>query len=295
MLRRVLVLSLVALLAVAVSVHAIDPPSGAGIITPNYAYVQMQMVEISKIDGVEQAFHADFFMLTSWTAPLVAPFTGSPGESLDSATLQANFWAPGLEFINARSEITRLVAEPFGFNNGPPFGLDNLALIRPGYSVPSGWAWIVEDQRYQCDFTTPLKMQDFPFDTQYMEFLIESFWDSGQVIIVYAKPNEIDGLLPPGMKLDNGIVGWQFEGSIQFRTNKPYEYNGRDYSRLVIRTKLKRQVSSFQINFQNHAHTRWRDGTEGLETGEGQTVSLLFLLLSFSLLVFELVFSLSTT
>ena len=36
-------------------------PSG----DPNPVFVQIQMVEISKIDGVEQAFRADFYFLTT--------------------------------------------------------------------------------------------------------------------------------------------------------------------------------------------------------------------------------------
>jgi hypothetical protein len=206
-------------------------------------YVQMQIIEISKIDGVEQAFHADFFMLTSWIVDLTGTtYTGK--EDLTTEDMPKTFWQPQLEFINARAEVTRLVEEPFGFNGVvPPFPIED---IRPGFVLPPNWRWVTEDQRYQCDFTTPLGMHDFPFDTQYMQLLVESYWASDQVIIRWAIPSAIDTLVPTGME----IVGWTFIRSRQFPSPDPpageqrgilYLYNNRYYDRLTIRTLLKRQ------------------------------------------------------
>ena len=137
-----LFLSLVVLASCASVSWAIDPPSEDG---PRWVYVQMQLIDISKIDGVEQAFAADFYMITTWAAPLEG--TGMNGtEDLSTETLRANFWSPDLEFINGRSKVETGVEEPYSFEPEPLFDLQK---VRPGWTLPTGWVWITEDQRYQ--------------------------------------------------------------------------------------------------------------------------------------------------
>lgn len=164
------VVAMMAFLSMVIILSMVSPVIGAGSTLPPpdpvkdqgdamKAYVQMQVIEISKIDGVEQAFHADFYMLTSWYAPVndtlidpadpaSGPFTGT--EDLSPEILDAQFWSPRLEFVNAREDVTRLVSNPFGFgpNSGlePPFPIET---IRPGFVLPPGYRWITEDQRYQ--------------------------------------------------------------------------------------------------------------------------------------------------
>lgn len=239
--RTVLSLVCCALLVLSMlstSYAAIAPPD---IGEPHWAYVQLQMVEISKIDGVEQAFRADFYMLTSWVVNNDDIFatTGSyftEDTDLTEDLLKSSTWAPRLEFINARDETTRLVGEPFAVVAEPSF---DVQLVRPGYVLPAGHIWIVEDQRYQCDFTTPLKMHEFPFDSQYMELIIESFWDVTSLVIRYALPDKLDMLLPDDVK--SSIVGWVWKRSVQVGVVKDYAYNGAQYDRLYLRTVLERQ------------------------------------------------------
>lgn len=83
-------------------------------------------------------------------------------------------------------------------------------------------------------------MEDFPFDQQYMQLLIESYWDTTQVKIVWAIPDAINNLVGKNQQ----IVGWSFIESVQIPAidiGILYEYNQRRYDRLTIRTLLKRQ------------------------------------------------------
>lgn len=168
------------------------------------------------------------------------PFTGSSEEDLTSSDVNTYFWSPQLEFINQRDAMTLLVDEPYGFVDQPGF---DLASLRPDYVLPPGFAWITEDQRYQCEFTTKLSMREFPFDSQFMQLVIESFWSEDQVIIRWAEPHLISKLVPSDVA-DN-IVGWKFVSSSQVNSVQDYAYNGRDYDRLTIRTILERQAEYY--------------------------------------------------
>jgi len=100
-----------------------------------------------------------FQMLTTWAAPPVENFTVN--SDLSGEDLGKHFWAPMLEFINAREEVTRLVPGPFGFIEDVEFAPERFddAGNRVPFVKPADWMWITEDQRFQCDFTTPLRMQ----------------------------------------------------------------------------------------------------------------------------------------
>ena len=52
----------------------------------------------------------------------------------------------------------------------------------------------------------PPRPQSFPFDKQFMQLLVESYWDSNQTAIVWAEPAKIAQLLPDTMP---DIVGCQ--------------------------------------------------------------------------------------
>jgi len=230
-------LALVALVAlVAVPTQAaIEPPPGL-----HYAWIQMQYVEIHNIDGVEQAFHADFYMKSTWAADNVGNF--SVGDVLKSETVNDKIWTPQLDFINAREEVTRLVDEPFAFVDAPDFTPTYPDPSNPGQRLPytklDSEIWVTEDQRYQCDFTTPLNMRAFPFDRQFMEFLIESYWEVDTLQIIFAEQDKINYLLPTDMP---DIVGWGWIQNGYRAMTQDYPYNGGQYHRLVIRTLLERQ------------------------------------------------------
>jgi len=240
-----LALPILILVACALLLALVATPTTAYISPPlgpvHYAFIQMQYVEIHNIDGVEQAFHADFYMKTTWAVEN-PDGNWTTDDVITKDFVLNNMWAPQLEFINARDEVTRLVDEPFAFVEEPDFTPTIPDLANPGARLPYDKLpteiWVTEDQRYQCDFTTPLDMQTFPFDRQFMEFLIESYWEEDQLQIVFGEQDKVTKLLPSNMP---DIVGWKWLENGYFAGTQVYEYNGGLYHRLTVRTLLQRQ------------------------------------------------------
>ena len=84
---------------------AIPPPPGL-----NYAFVQMQFVEISNINGVDQLFHADFFMLTSWLVNTAGTnFTVS--SDLTTDVLASNFWSAATDKNQQQPAMSNLIVD----------------------------------------------------------------------------------------------------------------------------------------------------------------------------------------
>lgn len=74
-------------------------------------------------------------------------------------------------------------------------------------------------------------MRTFPFDRQFMEFLIESYWESDLLQIVFAEQSKINDLLPPDMA---DIIGWQWIQNGYYSSVKKNTYDGGSYHRLTI-------------------------------------------------------------
>jgi len=81
-------------------------------------------------------------------------------------------------------------------------------------------------------------MRAFPFDRQFMEFLIESYWEVDTLQIIFAEQDKINYLLPTDMP---DIVGWSWIQNGYRAMTQDYPYNGGQYHRLIIRTLLERQ------------------------------------------------------
>lgn len=117
------------------------------------AYSQLQFVSITKIDGVEQAFNADFFMLSTWAAPKHDPAVTWQD---DLVALSDFYWQPQLDFINAIGGVTPLITDPLplSFAEAPLFNVSELW----NYTLPDDYIWCTLDQRYVGSFLTPVDM-----------------------------------------------------------------------------------------------------------------------------------------
>jgi len=216
-----------------VSVHAatplLEPP-----LPYNLVYLRFHLLAISEIDGVDQTFSTDFWMLTTYAAPYPSALGGNYNISASEAAEM--LWDPRLEFINSRGEILSLTSEPYTLAAEPPFDVTRFG---QSMTLPSGWVWVMKDQRFQLDFSTVMNMNAFPFDIQHLQMLIESNWPADRVRLLFATPEDADAAkLTVHM---SPTIGWTFETAYQSDYNVSYAYNQQTFPRLEVTTTWKRQ------------------------------------------------------
>jgi hypothetical protein len=101
--------------------------------------VVLYLIDVSRIDGADQSFTADLFVLLSWHDPrLIGVFEATQRVALESV------WNPRLQILNQR-EVTTTFPEQ-------------------AEVMPDGT--IISRQRYFGTFSAPLDLHDFPLDNQ---------------------------------------------------------------------------------------------------------------------------------
>ncbi len=126
------------LLVIAAPAPAQDPVD-----PPREVKIGLAIADLSEVNGAEQSFSADVFMLATWKDPALA------GGSSALRTLRLDdVWHPTLLIYNRRS-----VAET----------MPNQVMVRPDGTV-------TYLQRYTGEFSTPMNLREFPRDQQ--EFFV---------------------------------------------------------------------------------------------------------------------------
>lgn len=170
--------------------------------------------------------------------------TWTGNDDLNDPNIQAQYWFPQLDFINAIGGVTTLVDTPYSFVSEADLNTDLKA--RHGFLLPDGWTYCVCDQRYVAAFLTPVAMQKFPYDQQRALLLIESFWTTDQMKIAFAEPERItlEYLFPPTMP---AILGWDPVRADQINHDIPYNYTKTIFNRQELAIVLNR-IPDFFIN-----------------------------------------------
>ena len=118
---------------------------------PTEVTVGVYLVDLQAIKDSEQSFLADIFFTASWSDPRLV--SGEDAGSLAGCRLDLNaVWNPLLIIVNERS-VRRL--------------LDEAVTVEADGTIEY-------QQRLQGEFTTPLKLQDFPFDEHELSFELVS-------------------------------------------------------------------------------------------------------------------------
>jgi hypothetical protein len=139
LLSLILVLSLTPTLASATvpnDVSGTRPNAGSG---ATEVSVGLYLIDVSKVDGADQSFTADLFILLRWNDPRLEGIF----ESIQRVPLES-VWNPRLQILNQRSIRTTFPDQ---------------AEIAPDGTV-------ITRQRYFGTFSAPLDLHDFPFDKQ---------------------------------------------------------------------------------------------------------------------------------
>ena len=119
------------------------------------------LIDVSRIDGADQSFTADLFILLSWRDPrLEGVFDTTQRVPLETV------WNPGLQILNGRDLQTTF---------------PDRAEVAPDGTVTTR-------QRYFGTFSSPLELRDFPLDRQ--RFSI-------RLVVPGYGPDEVRLVLPP--------------------------------------------------------------------------------------------------
>jgi hypothetical protein len=179
-LRAAFLVCTVALLAVlSVRVSAADPPA-----SPTYVDCLVSLISLSKLNGVEQSFSADFYLTIIWEDP-----------SLNATTLTydpATNWNPKVEFTNVLATPEQSIDEPYSVSATAP--RDIASIVSPTATGP----WVIGQLRYKGQFVVDMNLRDFPFDRQSVKLKLESaLYPIEQVVFRVAPGNwKKDSVLP---------------------------------------------------------------------------------------------------
>lgn len=151
----------------ATSIGATDAPADAPGARPHVdgeptdVVVATYLIDVSRIDGADQSFTADLFILLNWRdSRLEGAFDTTQRVPLETV------WNPGLQILNRRSLQTTF----------------------PDQAEVSPDGTVTTRQRYFGTFSSPLELRDFPLDRQ--RFSI-------QLVIPGYGPDEIRLVSPP--------------------------------------------------------------------------------------------------
>jgi hypothetical protein len=112
------------------------PSNGGG---PTEVTVGLFLIDVSRVDGADQSFTADLFILQSWSDPrLAGAFAATEKVPLE------DIWSPRLQILNQRQISTTF----------------------PDQAEVSPDGTVVTRQRYFGTFSAPLDLHDFPLDRQ---------------------------------------------------------------------------------------------------------------------------------
>jgi len=151
---------------------------------PTTVSIYPLVLDVSRVDGADQSFTADFFLLMRWRdSRLAGAFEATQRVPLDEV------WNPRIQILNQRELATT-------FPDQAEVAPDGAVEVR---------------QRYHGTFSAPMKLRDFPLDRQ--RFMI-------QLVVPGFTPDEVGLSLLPGTDVDVArqggfsVADWGF-GSIR--------------------------------------------------------------------------------
>jgi hypothetical protein len=204
-----------------------------GLITPVgviAAYPAIQVIEATKVDGVEQSFYVDFYMSFFWQDLGLAELTADTALTDDQI---ANLTVPiDCEFIN-KKELDIAYLTHFAYTNRPTLLVKSeVADQFPGYP------WIERQGRFSGNFKAKLNLQDFPFDRQTIEIKVETVsWPTNY--LRFAGSEHWDGNADFISNLD--MIEWTIEGRSSTVSQTYYAQWDMFYDRITWMVQVSRR------------------------------------------------------
>jgi len=163
--------------------------------------VRMFLIDVENIDDTSQSFTANLALAMRWRDPDLAH---SGPESI-SVPLD-DIWYPSVQILNQQKLVT-------------PF--PRIAEVRPDGEV-------VYRQRYWGNFSQPLKLRNFPFDTQRLQITLANIGFAAESVNL--KPSPDSGVSENVSIPDWDIKGWEFNVVDLPFDDDSYRIEGMEFS-----------------------------------------------------------------
>ena len=124
---------------------------------------------------MEEEFTSDFYFSATWPDASVCAAGSNPE---DNQFDPGNSWTPNFDFTNINGPIQAYVNNPYSIISTPvqKFQSAKTNPSKPRNVLNEYWGncWVNFDQRYTGAFSTPLKLDEFPYDKQNVTISLES-------------------------------------------------------------------------------------------------------------------------
>lgn len=196
----------------------LTPPSVDG--KPVKIAIGFTLIDIIAVKDADQTFTADLVFSMDWRDPRLS--VASRGSTLVGCRLAPeDVWHPDLGAINRRA---------LTFIFGPRVTVDSDGHVR-------------YEARGFGDFSSPLKLREFPFDSQELRVRVASFkYGPDEVEFVGRKTERAAN---PGYAL----AGWTFLGSFSDTGVGPAEIGAEKFSRIDYVIEVRRDAGYYMWNF----------------------------------------------
>lgn len=175
---------------------------------PTRVEVSLYLIDLTTIDGANQSFTADLFMLLRWQDHRLASAGGSRKAAPDGV------WNPGVQILNQRRVDTT-------FPELIDIDADGTATYR---------------QRYFGEFSARLDLHDFPMDRHTIRFhLVVPGYGRDEVSLV-APDDGAAALISPTLS----IVDWKIDSFVAYAEDLQVEREGRSIAGWVAEFSAQR-------------------------------------------------------
>lgn len=192
----------------------LTPPDATG--TPTKVFVGIYLIDVKKINDVDQTFTGDIFSTLSWQDSRLS--SKELGRSLEGCSVRLqDIWSPQVNIVNQWNVKT---------SNKSIVSIDKAGNV-------------IFQQRVTGDFSSPFNLKDFPFDTQLLNLSVASF-KYGPENVNFVLDEKRTGMVD---KLS--VAGWSIEpGKTQIASEyiKPQD---RNLSRLNHQLIAKRHMGYY--------------------------------------------------
>ena len=149
---------------------------------PTLVSVSTLLLNLEQVDAVTQSITANLYTELGWNDPRLAHTNAS------KITLNlSEIWHPQIQFVNQKQVVSTF----------PP-----VAEVEPDGRV-------TVRQRIWGNFSAPMQLHDFPFDTQTLNFQVVSVGNAPDEVVMVPDPERMSGIAEQLTLPDWTIVDWE--------------------------------------------------------------------------------------